>query len=137
MSLFSSLFSSKPLEPTSGKKELVYLMGTSDFKVKILGDENYQGVLEAIAGPRRPHGINCFETATLLLEDKSAVRVEIRQKRVGYLSPQAASFVRQKLMARGFPKGVGQCAAVIRGGWISFDGRKGPYEVWLDFPSLT
>lgn len=137
MSLFSSLFSSKTLEPASGKKELVYLMGTATFKVEILGDEHHQAVLETICGPRRPQGVNCFETATLILEDKNAVRVEIRQKRVGYLGPEAASLVRQKLIARGLPKGVGQCAAVIRGGWVSSDGRKGPYKVWLDLPFLS
>jgi hypothetical protein len=136
MSLFSSLFSSKAPNPPSGKKELVYLMGTSAFKVEILGEENYQYVLEAIGGPRKPQGINCFETASLILEDKNGVRVEMREKRVGYLGPEAASLVRQRLIARGFPKGVGQCATVIRGGWVSSDGRKGPYKVWLDLPSL-
>ena len=136
MSLFSSLFSSKAPELPSGKKELVYLMGTATFKVEILGEEHYQNVLEAICGPRKPQGVNCFETASLILEDKNAVRVEIRQKLVGYLGPETASLFRQKLIARGFPKGVGQCAAVIRGGWVSSDGRKGPYKVWLDLPSL-
>jgi hypothetical protein len=137
MSIFSSLFSSKASEQPSGKKELVYLMGTATFKVEILGEEHYQTVLEAIGGPRKPQGVKCFETATLILEAKNAVRVEIRQKRVGYLGPETASLVRQRLIARGFPKGVGQCAAVIRGGWISSDGRKGPYKVWLDLPTLS
>jgi hypothetical protein len=71
------------------------------------------------------------------LQAENSVRVEIRGKQVGYLSPEAAILYRQELIARGIPKGVGQCAAVIRGGWVSSDGRKGPYEVWLDTPDLT
>ena len=136
MSLFTSLFSYKaPEQPSSGKKELVYLMGTANFKVEIIGEEHYQTVLEAICGPRKPRGVNCFETASLLLEQKNAVRVEIRRKQVGYLRPEDASLVRQQLDARGTPQGVGQCAAVIRGGWVSSDGRKGPFKVWLDLPT--
>jgi hypothetical protein len=137
MSLFASLFISKvPEQPSaSGKKELVYLMGTAKFQENILDDEHYQTVLEAICGPRRPQGVKCYETVSLKLEDKNAVRVEIQGKQVGYLRPEAASLFRQQLIARGFPKGVGQCAAVIRGGWVSTDGSKGPYEVWLDLPN--
>lgn len=62
------------------------------------------------------------------------MRVEIQGKRVGYLSPEAASFVHQQLIARGMPNGVGQCAAIIRGGRLSSDGIKEPYKVWLDLP---
>ena len=138
MGLFTSLFHTKAPEQSaqlSGKKELVYLMGNSKFEVEIMDDEHHQVVLEAIAGPRKPQGVNCFETASLILTDHNAIRVEIHRKTVGYLHPEAASFVRQQLIARGMPNGVGQCAAVIRGGWVSSDGRKGPYQVWLDFPN--
>ena len=135
MSLFTGLFSSpKTLERPSGKKELVYLMGTAKFEVEILGEEHSQATLESIGGPHRPQGVNCYETASLKLQDNHTVRVEIRGKPIGYLRPEATTFLRQQLLARGMPKGVGQCAAVIRGGWLSSDGRKGPYEVWLDLP---
>ena len=139
MGLFASLFVSKAAEQPSGKKEFIYLMGAAKFELEITGEEQYQTALEAICGPRRHYGVNQFETASLKLEDnnprdKNAVRVEIRGKQVGYLSPKAASLFRQQLIARGMPKGVGQCAAVIRGGWVSLDGRKGPYTVWLDLP---
>ena len=137
MNLFTSFFPSKTPERPSGKKELVYLMGIAKFEMKIVGDEDYQAVLETIAGPRRPHGVNCYETASLILADQNVVRVEIRGKQVGYLSPESAGFLRQQLTARGIPKGVGQCASVIRGGWVSSDGRKGPYEVWLDLPTWS
>src|SRR6185436_8375416 len=106
------------------KKELLYLMGAASFELEIRGEEQYQTVLESLGGPRLPTGVNLYETASLKLEDKppqaeNAVRVEIRGKQVGYLSPKAASLFREQLIARGIPKGVGQCAAVIRGGWVS------------------
>lgn len=141
MGLFASLFSSKAPAPEkpSDRKELVYLMGVAKFEVRIDGEEDYQVALEAICGPRLPAGVKQFHTASLKLEDnhprdKNAVRVEILGKQVGYLRLEAASLFRQHLIARGLPRGVGQCAAIIRGGWVSSDGRKGPYEVWLDLP---
>lgn len=134
MTLFAGLFSSKVSDQPSGKKELVYLMGTAKFDVEIIGEEHYQTVLEAICGPGKTQGVKCYETASLKLDDNNAVRVEIEGKRVGYLTPETASFFRQRLIARHMPRGVGQCAALIRGGWVSSDGRKGPYEVFLDLP---
>jgi hypothetical protein len=137
MSIFSSLFSSKVSEQPSGKKELVYLMGIAKFQIEVDRDEHYQATLEAIAGPRRPQGINCYETASLILEGQNSVRVEIQGKQVGYLNSETSSLFRQQLIARGMPKGVGQCAAAIRGGSVSSDGRGSPYKVWLDLPTLS
>ena len=134
MTLFASLFSPKVFDRPSDKKELVYLMGTAKFDVEIIGEEHFQTVLEAICGSGKTQGVKCYETASLKLEDKNAVRVEIEGKRVGYLPPETASFFRQRLIAGGMPMGVGQCAALIRGGWVSSDGRKGSYEVFLDLP---
>ena len=135
MSLFAGLFfSAKAPDKFSGKKELVYLMGSAKFDVEIVGDEDVQPTLEIICSPHRPQGANCYETASFKLENDKAVRVEILGKKIGSLTPQAASFFRQQLITRGIPKGVGQCAAVIRGGSIDSDGRKRPYKVWLDLP---
>ena len=139
MGLFTSLFASQAPAQPSTKKALVYLSGAARFEIENTGEEHYQAALEAICGPRVRTGINRYETALLKLEDKNphdqnAVRVEILGKQIGYLSPKAAILYRQQLIARGMPKGIGQCAAVIRGGWVSSDGRKGPYYVWLDLP---
>ena len=141
MGLFTNLFSSKVPERQSGKQEVVVLMGGLKFELEIIEEERYQAALEAICGPRVARGVNRFETARLISEDKNprdknAVRVEIRGKQVGYLSPDAAILYRQQLASRGMPKANGQCQAVIRGGWVSSDGRKGAYEVWLDLPTL-
>ena len=142
MGLFTSLFSPKAQQKSSGKGEVVTLMGAAQFELEITGEEHYQAALEAICGPRASRGVNRFETAWLILEDKNrqdknAVRVEIRGKQVGYLLPETAIIYRQQLVARGTPKASGRCQAVIRGGWVSSDGRKGPYSVSLDISSLS
>ncbi|HJR79419.1 MAG TPA: hypothetical protein VJ821_05050 [Anaerolineales bacterium] len=132
MGLFTSLFSSKVSEQPSGKNEVAVLMGIGNFDMEIAGTAHYQAALEAICGPRLSNGVNRFETACLILDDKNRVRVEIRRKLVGYLSPENAGRYGELLKARGTPKARGQCQAAIRGGWVSSDGRKGPYHVWLD-----
>ena len=139
MGLFTSLFSSTVPEPLSGTNDVVFLSGGGNFKLEIVGEARYQDALDTICGPRVPMGINRFETAWLILEDrnandKNAVRVEFRRKPVGYLSREAAILYRQQLKARGTPNANGQCQAVIKGGWVSSDGRKGTYDVWLDIP---
>ena len=142
MSLFANLFSLKAPEKSSGKKEIIVLVGAARFEQEVAVEEHHQAALEAICGPRKPRGVNRFETARLILEDKNprsnyAVRVEIRTKPVGYLSPEDAILYRQYLMAKDTPRATGECQAAIRGGWVSSDGRKGPYEVWLDLPAMT
>jgi len=140
MGLFTSLFSSKAPERQPVRRDLAILVGPGNFELEIVGEEQHQAALEALCGPRLPRSINRFETAFLLLEDnnprdKNAVRVEIRRKPVGYLGREAAIRYRRQLMARGTPQANGQCQALISGGWLSSDGRKGPYEVWLDLPA--
>jgi hypothetical protein len=141
MGIFTSFFSPKVEQKPKVQKDIVMLVGNTKYELEIMRQEHFQATLEAICGPRVPRGVNRFETAWLFLEDispngKNAVRVEIRGKRVGYLSPEAAIQYRRQLIARGKPDADGQCQAVIKGGWISSDGRKGPYSVWLDTPSL-
>jgi hypothetical protein len=142
MGLFSGLFSSKVVEKKSDKKEIVVLIGGLKYQLQIMREEHYQKTLEAICGPHGPGGVKRFETAWLILEDenrrdKNAVRVEIRGRQVGNLHPESAILYRQQLMARGTPNAHGRCQAAIKGGWLSSDGRKGPYEVWLDISSLS
>jgi hypothetical protein len=140
MGLFTNLFAPKVKEEPSSSREVVVLIGAAKFEVEVRVEDHDQPAIEAICGPRRSQGVNRFETARLLLEDKNpydknAVRVEIRGKTVGYLNPEEAVSCREQLSARGAPHGIGQCQALIRGGWLSSDGREGPYEVWLDLPT--
>jgi hypothetical protein len=139
MGLFTSFFSSKVQEKKSDKAEVFALIGGLKFQLRITGEEYYQNSLEAICGPHCRGGVNRLETAWLILGDtnhrnKDAVRVEIHGKTVGYLTSPAAISYRRKLLESNTPTAVGRCQAVIKGGWISSDGRKGPYEVWLDTP---
>ena len=141
MGIFSKLFSSDESEQPSGENETFFLRGSATFSVEIVGEEHCQAAFEAICGPRVPSGINRFVTAWLILDDKNrndktAVRVEIKRKLVGYLSRETAIRYRRGLGRRGTPKVIGQCQAVIRGGWQSSDGRKGPYHLLLDIAGL-
>ena len=141
MGLFSKLFSSNEPEQPSGERETFFLRGAATFNVEIKGEEHYQAAFEAICGPRVPYDVNRFVTAWLILDDtnrrdKTAVRVEVQRKLVGYLSHEAALRYRRALHRRGTPRAIGQCQAVIRGGWLSSDGRKGPYHLLLDIAGL-
>jgi hypothetical protein len=142
MSLFTSLFPSKVGEKKSRTNEVFVLIGGLNYGLQIAGAEHHQKALEAICGPHRRGGIQRLETAWLILEDtntanKTAVRVEIRGRQVGYLSSEAALRYRRQLIERNILGADGRCQAIIKGGWISSDGRKGSYEVWLDAPSLA
>ena len=142
MCLFTSFFSVKASEQPSGEQEMVFLMSASKFELDITREDPYRATLKAIHEPRVPGGVNQFEAAWLMLEDrnphsKNAAQVEIRGKQVVYLTPEAAILSCQHLKVRGTPKADAQCQTVIRGGWISSDGRKGSYGVSLDIPGLV
>jgi hypothetical protein len=142
MGLFTSLFPSKVMEKKSEKKEVFVLIGSLNYGLRIVGGDHHQKALAAICGPHKRGGVHQLETAWLVLEDKdgrdqSSVRVEIRGKQIGYLSQKAATLYRRQLIANHMPEADGRCQAVIMGGWISSDGRKGEYEVWLDAPCLA
>ena len=140
MSLFTSLFSLKAQEKPRGKQEFLFLRGGLKFDLEVAEVEQYQSALEALGGPRVARGLNRFETAQLILDnrnprDPNSVHVEIRGKQVGSLRPEDAIRYRHQLIEKGTPNAISQCQAAIRGGWISSDGRKGDYEVWLDLPA--
>jgi hypothetical protein len=137
MGLLTSLFPPKRQERKSDIDPVFVLIGDLNYGLQIAGAEHYQKTLETFCGPRRREGVYQLETAWLILEDKDAVRVEIQGRQVGYLSAEAAIRHRQQLAAGNLPRAESRCQAVITGGWLSSDGRKGPYEVWLDAPGLA
>jgi hypothetical protein len=141
MGIFTNLFSPKTQEKASSRKAIISLTGGLKFELEVAEAEQYQAALEALGGARVPKGISRFETAQLILDNKNprdpnSVCVEIRGKQVGCLHLEDAIRYRHQLIVKGTPNAIGQCQAVIRGGWISSDGRKGDYEVWLDLPIL-
>ncbi len=141
MGIFTNLFSPKAQEKASSRKEILSLTGGLKFQLEVAETEQYQAALEALGGARVSRGISRFETAQLILDNKNprdpnSIRVEIRGKQVGSLHLEDAIRYRHQLIVKGTPHAISQCQAVIRGGWISSDGRKGDYEVWLDLPIL-
>ena len=142
MGLFADLFSSRPREKQAVRKETIVLAGTGGYRVAVRGGERCQAALESICGPRQSRGIQRIETAWLVPDDrhpreKLLVWVVVRGRPVGYLSREEAACYRRELAASGKPDAQAQCQAAIRGGWVSTDGRKGDYEVWLDLPSWS
>jgi hypothetical protein len=140
MGLFTNLFA--PKARNKNRKELVVLTGLARFDVEMIAGKNGQAALEAICGPRVPAGIRRYETAWLIQDDKNPpevnkVRVEIRGRQVGYLHPETAAEYHKYLEMQGTPDADGQCQALIQGGWVSSDGRRGPYHVSLDFPTYS
>lgn len=129
-----TLDESKPTEP-----DVATLKGNQEFALEVVGESHYQEALEQICGPRTRNSVEQLHTALLILEDenpfdKNAVRVEIKEKTVGYLSRKVAIIYRQQLKAGGMPKANGECQAVIKGGWQKSNGEIGSYGVWLDIP---
>ena len=139
MGLFTDLFSPRVQQAQPVKKETFVLSGSGTFDVQVSGTDRRQDRLESICGKREARGIHRTEAAYLILDDthpreRLLVWVEIRGRRVGYLPREVAAMYRQGLIDLGKDKADGQCQATIQGGWVSSDGRKGDYEVWLDLP---
>jgi hypothetical protein len=117
--------------------ETITLRGDGTFALQIVSVLNYQYNLESICGPRKEKGENRVVLARLVLDDASlydnqAVRVEIKDLLVGYLSGKTAESYRELLQRRGHPQAVAWCQARIKGGWRDKIGNKGDYELWLD-----
>lgn len=94
------------------------------YPTEIVGESNYQSAFEAIfPNYDEDEGVKeDDQVATLILEnnnpyDPNAVRVEIEQHQVGYLSKNDAKNYRNKLIELGIPDATGLCYASIRGGF--------------------
>ena len=121
-------------------EETRLLHGPGTFSIPIVGESHYQPALEAICGGRTPDGADVQVTAVLVLEesnshDRKAVRVDIRDKTVGYLSGDDARRYRQALAQAGHPRLRGRCQAEIHGGWDRGPSDRGNFGVWLDLPA--
>lgn len=122
----------------NAEPDIAVLRGNREFALEVVGESYYQDALEQICGPRTRESVEQEHTARLILEDnnprdKNAVRVEIDGKHVGYLSREVAKTYRQQIKNGGMPNAIGECQALIKGGWDR-DGKKGNYGVWLDIP---
>lgn len=137
----SNIVSSEDTKPKiEDESDEVFLRGTGNFDLEIVGESFYQDNLEVICGPRNERGENREAVASLILEDENkfdknnAVRVEIEGKQVGYLSKKVARAYRITMKENGHLHSIVTCNANIRGGWQRKNGNIGSYGVWLDIP---
>ena len=105
------------------------------FSTEVVGESHYQRNLESITGGKTPDGVEKYLEAELILEDanphdKSAVRVDIQGKTVGYLSRERALQWRSSSSKLK----TGKCSAVVRGGWNRGPNDQGHFGVWLKLP---
>jgi len=105
------------------------------FSTEVVGESHYQRNLTSITGGKTPDGVEKFYEAELVPEDsnphdKNAVRVDIQDKTVGYLSRERA------LRWRTLPANLKhrKCPAVVRGGWNRGPDDQGHFGVWLKLP---
>jgi hypothetical protein len=138
MGLFARLFGGDNTPPrTLAPGDRAVLEGPGTFDFPIVGESHYQDALERICGPRNDEGEDRPVEAHLVLEDDNphdsmAVRVDIGELTVGYLSREHARQYRQMMRKAGYPTTNAYCQARIRGGWDRGERGRGFYGVYLD-----
>lgn len=106
---------------TSPDGSLIY-EGPDYFDFNIVGELSYQSALAEITGGPTPDGHQHTCKAILIIDDtnekdKSAVRVEIEEKTVGYLSRKHAKEWRSAMTRAKLGKASVTVPAQIVGGW--------------------
>ncbi len=113
----------------------IELEGPGAFAVDVVGESQYQRVLEAAAEE------GAIVAATLILEDSNpyddqAVAVHVDGQRAGYLSRANARAYRADLAAAGTPDLTVRCKAKIVGGFETRDGARAHFGLKLDLPRI-
>lgn len=108
-----------------------------NFDLEVVGESNYQNSLKKISGNATETRFLPAFTAILFLEnnnkfDKMAVRVDIDEMTVGYLSREDAREYRKLLKRKGIAGKATSCDAALTGGFIKDDGTRASYGVCLD-----
>lgn len=130
------LFKSRPDAPRRK------LERQGEFSQPVIGGSYYQREIDGIAGGRTAEGHEFERKADIVLldenrHDNKAVRIDIDNKTVGYLSRRDARQYREWLRNQRYPENViMECTALITGGWDRGRNDRGPYEVRLDLPPL-
>lgn len=111
--------------------------GKEFYEKRVVGTMRYQDVLERICGGKTEESAEEYVSAVLVLEDNNpkdnqAVRVEIGEATVGYLSRRDAREYREWLQRQGRMAPMVKCKAVIAGGWDKGDGDEGHFGVRID-----
>lgn len=110
------------------------------YPLEVKGESNYKDNLEKVSGYLgEDEGVDSDDfIAYLILDDANptdlgnAVRIEIDNLPVGYLSKTAARRYREKLIELSIPNVTGACFASIKGGFILKSGEQADFGVRLD-----
>jgi hypothetical protein len=108
------------------------------YPLHVVGEASYKGNIESVIDYLPEEGINDDDFAAyLILEDKNiydpmAVKIEIAEKTVGYLSRSNARLYRQRLAEFGKTGAIGSCYASIRGGRMNDYGETSDFGIRLD-----
>lgn len=117
----------------------VFIRGTGDFSIDVVGESHYQQALERAAGGRSESGVDVVVKATLVLEDSNphddqAVAVRLDGATVGYLDRYKARAFRQIIATWNVPPDYPlRCMAKITGGWDRGNGDRGSFGIRLDW----
>jgi hypothetical protein len=103
------------------------------FEFPVVGESNYQSAIQSIAEASASE--QCI--AVIVPEDNNkfdqlAVRIDIQNKTVGYMSKDDARSFRKLLSSKKISGKVTSCDAAIIGGFVLRDGSKASYGVTLD-----
>ena len=96
----------------------VRLQGDGSYGLQVVGDSKYQEALNAACGHATPDAMGFVCQAQLVTDDwhpydRTAVKVLIDGRRIGYLQQPDAIAYRWHLRQAGKPDAVGTCAACI------------------------
>ncbi len=114
----------------------IELEGPGTFAVDVVGESQYQRVLEAAAVE------GGVVDAMLMLEDSNpyddqAVAIHIGGARAGYLSRANARLYRADLAAAGAERATVRCKARIVGGFETASGERAHFGLKVDLPKLS
>jgi hypothetical protein len=120
---------------------LIDLQGPGAFAIDVVGVSRRQDVLAAIVKQHSGGGRTVTIDAVLVLEDSNphdpnAVRVEIENELVGYLSRDNARRYRADLAAAGTHDAKVRCRSRIVGGFETASGERAHFGVRLDLPPM-
>ena len=123
--------------------EIVYFQSSNlePYPLEVVGESRYKDNIKSLFTELDLSDENGVDKedffAQLILEDKNiydpnAVRIDIEDKTVGYLSRQNAPLYRQLLQILDFKNSIGSCFASIQGGFQLNDGEIADFGVHLD-----
>jgi len=110
-------------------------------EVEVVGESHYKPALRRLAGSHGDESADQLCIATLVPEpsnpyDRNAVRVDINNLTVGYLSRGDAPLFLKRLADHGLTGCTTSCEATICGGFLMDDGTRAYYGVTLAIKEL-